>query len=215
MNQYTGLLPDSELLELANSPNPIIEPFLDSQVKFENGKKIVSKGLSSYGYDLTLADHDFKVLHCSLFERFVNWAMRFVNPKFATLDPKNVDESLYKQVELQSDSTGKYYWLPGNTSALAVAVEKFAIPPDVMGIVSGKSTYARVSINCLVTPLEAGWIGYLTLELANNSPYPVKIYANEGIAQVVFYRGNPCNTTYADRCGKYQNQAHKVTHSRV
>jgi dCTP deaminase len=141
--------------------------------------------------------------------------MRFVNPNFAVLDPKNVDVELFKPVNVQSDKTGEYYMMPAYSSALGVTVERFAIPHDVTGIAMAKSTYARVGLVCTITPLEPGWQGYLTMELANHTPYPVKVYANEGIAQILFHRGDECNTTYADRGGKYQNQASEVTHSRV
>lgn len=147
-------------------------------------KKVISYGLSSYGYDLRL-DRKFKV---------------FTNVNTGIIDPKEFDDKSFV------DQEGDYVIIPPNSFILGSSMEKINMPDDVTGVVLGKSTYARTGINCIATPLEAGWSGYVTLEFANSTPLPVKMYAGEGCCQVLFFRGNSCMTTYADRMGKYQDQ---------
>lgn len=163
----------------------MIEPFVDTQVRYVNGKKVISYGLSSYGYDLRVSN-EFRV---------------FTNLYNSLVDPKNFNENA--MVSIETDEC----IIPPNSFALARSVEYFRIPRNVLTICIGKSTYARCGIICNVTPFEPGWEGYVTLEISNTTPLPAKIYANEGLAQVLFYEGaEACEISYADRKGKYMNQ---------
>lgn len=159
----------------------MIEPFVDGQVS----KGVVSYGLSSYGYDARIAD-EFKI---------------FTNINSTVVDPKNFDpRSLV-------DFKGEVCIIPPNSFALGRTVEYFRIPRNVMTICVGKSTYARCGIITNVTPLEPGWEGHVTLEISNTTPLPAKVYAFEGIAQILFFESDePCELSYADRKGKYQAQ---------
>jgi dCTP deaminase len=163
----------------------MIEPFVDTQVRYVEGEKVISYGLSSYGYDLRVA-REFKV---------------FTNLYNTLVDPKNFSESAF--VHFEADEC----IIPPNSFALACSIEYFRIPCDVLTICIGKSTYARCGIIVNVTPFEPGWEGRVTLEISNTTPLPAKVYANEGLAQVLFYRGTEvCQTSYADRNGKYMRQ---------
>lgn len=179
-----GLQPDHWIRKMALEEG-MIEPFADTQVKEYNGKRIVSYGLSSYGYDLRVADR-FKV---------------FTNVYNSIVDPKAFKEDSFVYVE--SDEC----IIPPNSFALAVSVEYFRIPRNVLTLCIGKSTYARCGIIVNVTPFEPEWEGYVTLEISNTTPLPAKIYANEGLAQVLFFEGDDaCDVSYADRSGKYMKQ---------
>ncbi len=159
----------------------MIEPFVENQVR----QGVVSYGLSSYGYDIRVAD-EFKI---------------FTNVYSVVVDPKNFDP------RSMVDFKGDVCIIPPNSFALARTVEYFHIPRDVLTICVGKSTYARCGIIVNVTPFEPEWEGYVTLEISNTTPLPARIYANEGIAQVLFFQGDePCDISYADRKGKYQKQ---------
>ncbi|MGH7491114.1 MAG: dCTP deaminase [bacterium] len=159
----------------------MIEPFVDKQ-KREN---VISYGLSSYGYDVRIAD-EFKI---------------FTNVFGAVVDPKRFDPKSFV------DYKGEVCIIPPNSFALGRTVEYFRIPRNAMTICVGKSTYARCGIITNVTPLEPGWEGFVTLEISNTTPLPAKIYANEGIAQILFFEGDEaCLTSYADKQGKYQGQ---------
>jgi len=163
----------------------MIEPFEAGQIKQNGSDRIVSYGTSSYGYDVRCAD-DFRV---------------FTNINSAVVDPKNFDSNSF--VDIKSDVC----IIPPNSFALARTVEYFRIPRDVLTICLGKSTYARCGIIVNVTPLEPEWEGHVTLEFSNTTPLPAKIYANEGVAQVVFIGSDEvCETSYKDRKGKYQGQ---------
>lgn len=164
----------------------MIEPFEPNQVKAVDGQKVISYGTSSYGYDIRCAD-DFKV---------------FTNINSTIIDPKNFDESSFVAV------SGKGYCIiPPNSFALARTVERLKIPRSVLTVCLGKSTYARCGIIVNVTPFEPEWEGYVTLEFSNTTPLPAKIYANEGVAQVLFFESDEiCEISYADRGGKYQGQ---------
>jgi dCTP deaminase len=163
----------------------MIEPFEPAQVREVDGQRIVSYGTSSYGYDVRCAD-EFKI---------------FTNINSTIVDPKNFDARSF--VDIQSDVC----IIPPNSFALARTVEFFRIPRSVLTICLGKSTYARCGIIVNVTPLEPEWQGHVTLEFSNTTPLPAKIYANEGACQFLFLQGNePCETTYADRAGKYMGQ---------
>ncbi len=159
----------------------MIEPFEAGQVR--NG--VISYGVSSYGYDIRIAG-EFKI---------------FTNVNSTIVDPKNFDESSLVTVE------NDFCVIPPNSFALARTVEYFRIPRSVLTICVGKSTYARCGIIVNVTPFEPEWEGYVTLEISNTTPLPAKIYANEGIAQVLFFESDEvCQISYADKKGKYQGQ---------
>lgn len=159
----------------------MIEPFHDGQVKDDN----ISYGLSSYGYDIRVAP-EFKV---------------FTNVHNVIVDPKNFDDRSFVDIS-ESECI-----IPPNSFALARTEEYFRIPRDVLVVCLGKSTYARCGIITNVTPFEPGWEGHVTLEISNTTPLPAKIYANEGLAQACFFESDePCETSYADRKGKYQRQ---------
>ncbi len=163
----------------------MIEPFCERQVREVDGKKIISYGLSSYGYDLRVA-RTFKV---------------FTNLYNSIVDPKKFDENAFVHVE------GETCVIPPNSFALARSVEYFRIPREVLTLCVGKSTYARCGIIVNVTPFEPEWEGFVTLEISNTTPLPARIYADEGLAQVLFYVGDQvCETSYADRRGKYMKQ---------
>ena len=159
----------------------MINPFSEKQVR----EGVISYGLSSYGYDLRVAD-EFKI---------------FTNVNNALVDPKNFDERSF--VTVTSDCA----IVPPNSFALARSVEYFKIPRDVLTICVGKSTYARCGIIVNVTPFEPEWEGFVTLEISNTTPLPAKVYANEGLCQILFFQSDEqCETSYADRRGKYQAQ---------
>ena len=159
----------------------MIEPFEDRQVR----DGVVSYGLSSYGYDIRVAD-EFKV---------------FTNINSTVVDPKNFDARSF--VDIKADIC----IIPPNSFALAKTVEYFRIPRDVLTVCVGKSTYARCGLIVNLTPFEPEWEGFVTLEISNTTPLPARVYANEGIAQVLFFQGDePCEVSYADKKGKYQKQ---------
>jgi dCTP deaminase len=164
----------------------MIEPFSATQVRqAEEGHSIISYGLSSYGYDLCVSN-EFKV---------------FTNVFNTVVDPKAFDAKSFVDIETN------VCIVPPNSFALARSVEYFRIPRDVITICLGKSTYARCGIIVNVTPLEPEWEGHVTLEISNTTPLPARIYANEGLAQVLFIGGDEvCETSYADRSGKYMRQ---------
>ena len=163
----------------------MIEPFEAGQVREVDGRNIVSYGTSSYGYDVRCSD-EFKV---------------FTNVYSTVVDPKNFDDKSF--VDLKAPVC----IIPPNSFALARTVERFRIPRNVLVICLGKSSYARCGIVVNVTPLEPEWEGYVTLEFSNTTPLPAKIYANEGVAQMLFFESDEvCETSYADRGGKYQGQ---------
>jgi len=180
-----SILSDHEIRRFAVEQR-MIEPFVERQVRqLDGGSRVISYGLSSYGYDLRVAD-EFKV---------------FTNVFNTVVDPKNFDAKSF--VDLQADVC----IVPPNSFALARSVEHFRIPRDILTVCLGKSTYARCGIIVNVTPFEPEWEGHVTLEISNTTPLPAKIYANEGLAQVVFLRASkPCEVSYADRNGKYQSQ---------
>jgi dCTP deaminase len=163
----------------------MIEPFEADQISSMGAERIISYGTSSYGYDIRCSD-EFKI---------------FTNINSAVVDPKQFDESSFV------DYQGEVCIIPPNSFALARTIEYFRIPRNVLTICLGKSTYARCGIIVNVTPFEPEWEGYVTLEFSNTTPLPAKIYANEGVAQVIFFEANePCEVSYKDRRGKYQGQ---------
>ena len=175
-----GLKPDHWIRKMANEQK-MIEPFVDSQVR--NG--VISYGVSSYGYDIRVADE----------------FMIFTNVHSAIVDPKNFDpNSMFEFM-------GDVCIIPPNSFALARTVEYFRITRKVLTVCLGKSTYARCGLIVNVTPFEPELEGYVTLEISNTTPLPAKIYANEGLAQVLFFEADEeCEVSYADKKGKYQKQ---------
>jgi dCTP deaminase len=178
----------------------MIEPFESSLIREVDGRRVISYGLSSYGYDLRLAPTDFRV--------FKHIPGTVVNPK--RFNPNNLET-----VQLQHDEDGSFFVIPANSYALGVSLERLRIPPNITVICIGKSTMARCGIIANITPAEASWEGYLTLEFSNASSADCRIYAGEGVLQLLFLEGEPCQTTYADRFGKYQNQSQSVTLAKV
>ena len=163
----------------------MISPFEENQVRYQDDKKIISYGTSSYGYDIRCAN-EFKI---------------FTNINSTIVDPKNFDPKNFVEVNAE------YCIIPPNSFALARTVEYFKIPKNVLTVCLGKSTYARCGIIVNVTPFEPEWEGYVTLEFSNTTPLPAKIYANEGIAQVLFFESDEeCEISYKDRDGKYMRQ---------
>ena len=175
-----GLKNDRWIRQMAHEHH-MIEPFVDGQVR----QGVISYGVSSYGYDVRVTN-EFKI---------------FTNVFSAIVDPKQFD------TRSMIDFTGDVCIIPPNSFALARTVEYFRIPRSVLTVCLGKSTYARCGIIVNVTPFEPEWEGFVTLEISNTTPLPAKIYANEGIAQVLFFEADePCETSYADKKGKYQHQ---------
>ena len=175
-----GLKPDHWIARMAREER-MIEPFEEGKAR----EGVISYGVSSYGYDIRVAD-EFKI---------------FTNVYSAVVDPKNFDTA--SMVDYQGDVC----IIPPNSFVLARTVEYFRIPRGVLTVCVGKSTYARCGIIVNVTPFEPEWEGFVTLEISNTTPLPAKIYANEGIAQVLFFEGDEvCNISYADKKGKYQKQ---------
>lgn len=175
-----GLKPDHWIKKMALEQR-MIEPFVDGQVR----DGVISYGVSSYGYDIRVAD-EFKI---------------FTNVYSAVVDPKRFDTNS------MVDFKGEMCVIPPNSFALARTIEYFRIPRKVLTVCLGKSTYARCGIIVNVTPFEPEWEGYVTLEISNTTPLPARIYANEGIAQVLFFEADEeCLISYADKKGKYQNQ---------
>ena len=175
-----GIKNDAWIRRMAKE-HGMIEPFEERQVR----EGVISYGLSSYGYDMRVS-REFRI---------------FTNALCAMVDPKAFDPRSFIEYE------GDVCVIPPNSFALARSVEYFRIPRNVMTICVGKSTYARCGIITNVTPFEPEWEGYVTLEISNTTPLPAKVYANEGIAQVLFFEADEsCEVSYADRKGKYQKQ---------
>jgi dCTP deaminase len=183
---------DEWIKEMCERGNPLISPFVPNQVK--NG--VISYGLGGHGYDIRVANE---------FEIFTN-----VGNGAKVVDPKNFDPALLHRYQ------GPVCTIPPNSFALARSVEYFTMPPWVVGVLLGKSTYARSGIVTNFTPLEAGWEGNITIEISNTTPLPALIYANEGIAQALFFASEPANVAYHQRAGggKYQGQT-GITKARV
>lgn len=174
------VMPDHWIRRMATEAG-MIEPFVETQKR----EGVISYGLSSYGYDARVSD-EFRI---------------FTNVDSAVVDPKDF------RAESFVTRTGPVAIIPPNSFALTHTIEYFRIPRDILVICLGKSTYARCGIITNVTPLEPEWEGHLTLEISNTTPLPAKIYANEGIAQLLFFESDaPCEISYADRAGKYQAQ---------
>jgi dCTP deaminase len=179
-----SIRPDTWITKMARE-HGMIEPFVGDQVRSVDGRSVVSFGISSFGYDIRVSNK-FRI---------------FTNVYGTVIDPKNFDPK--GLVKVNSDTC----LIPPNSFALALSVEWFRIPNNIMTICVGKSTYARCGIIVNVTPFEPGWEGKAVLEISNTTPLPAKVYAGEGMAQVLFFESDtPCKVSYADRKGKYQNQ---------
>jgi dCTP deaminase len=172
----------------------LIDPFEEKLIRAVDDRRIISCGLSSYGYDCRLARDEFKVF----------------SPVTGTeVDPKNFDPNSLLDVPIRRADDGSDYWLlPPHSYALGVTIEKFIIPRNVTCLAIGKSTYARCGLIANTTPLEANWRGRLVVELFNAANLPVRLYAEEGFIQILFFESDEqCETSYSDRVGKYQDQA--------
>jgi dCTP deaminase len=179
----------------------MISPFLPGLVREIDGRKIISAGASSYGYDMRLADDGFRVF----------------SPIHGTeIDPKRFDDASLNEPPLRESEDGsKYYLLPPLAYGLGVTVETFKMPRNVTGVALGKSTYARAGLLVNTTPLEAGWTGRLVVEIANLANLPLRVYVNEGIGQILFFESDEnCEVSYLDRGGKYQGQT-GLTYAKV
>jgi dCTP deaminase len=204
------LLSDAEISTLATEAG-MITPFEPHLIREVGGlqhwtqhwkpRKVLSYGLSSYGYDLRLSSKEF-------------WTFRHIPGTI--VDPKDFNPANLEPAALyQDDGKGSYFILPAHSYGLGVALECLALPEDVTALFIGKSTYARCGVIANLTPGEAAWRGHLTLEFSNSSGADCRIYANEGIVQALFFRGAPCTTSYATRSGKYQDQPETVITARV
>jgi dCTP deaminase len=203
------LLSDVEISRLAQQG--MITPYLGTLIRevddhrtWQDGprtvtskgiRRVISYGASSYGYDLRLSPKEFLI---------------FRHVPGTVVDPKNFSPANLESVPLHRDGNGDYFILPAHSYGLGVAMEHLILPSDITALFIGKSTYARTGVIANLTPGEAGWRGHLTLEFSNSSGADVRIYANEGIVQALFFRGQPCATSYHDRAGKYQDQPERV-----
>lgn len=161
---------------------------------------VISYGLSSYGYDIRLSPSEFRI---------------FRHVPGTIIDPKNFNPENLEPTKLRNDENGSYFILPAHSYGLGVALEKIQVPDNISVICIGKSTYARCGIIANLTPAEAGWRGHLTLEFSNSSSADCRIYANEGVVQLIFFEGERCQVSYEARRGKYQDQPEQVTLARV
>jgi dCTP deaminase len=203
------ILSDIEIARLAQAG--MITPYQDSLVRsvedertwtdgnrtvsVQAPRRVISFGASSYGYDLRLSPKEFLV---------------FRHVPGTVVNPKRFSSENLEPVTLHSDGDGDFFVLPGHSYGLGVAMEHLDLPADITALFIGKSTYARCGVIANLTPGEAGWHGHLTLEFSNSSGADVRIYANEGVVQALFFRGNPCRVSYASRAGKYQGQPEQV-----
>ncbi|HKA22044.1 MAG TPA: dCTP deaminase [Blastocatellia bacterium] len=183
---------DAWIKRMSRAQN-LIDPFEEKLIRAVADRRIISSGLSSYGYDCRLARDEFKVF----------------SPVTGTeIDPKNFDPNSLLDVPIRRADDGSDYWLlPPHSYALGVTIERFQIPRNVTALAIGKSTYARCGLIANTTPLEANWCGRLVVELYNAANLPVRLYAEEGFIQILFFESDEeCDTSYSDRGGKYQDQ---------
>lgn len=184
----------------------LIEPFKAELVRHialdsaDLKRPVISYGLSSYGYDIRLSPAEFRI---------------FRHIPGTVVDPKNFNPDNLEPTTLRTDNNGSYFILPAHSYGLGVALEQIQVPDNISVICIGKSTYARCGIIANLTPAEAGWRGHLTLEFSNSSSADCRIYANEGVVQLIFFEGERCQTSYEARRGKYQDQPEQVTLARV
>lgn len=189
------MINDTRIIELNNSYNLIV-PFVSSLVRYQEGKKVISYGLSSFGYDIRLS----------------SVPLLFFQSSQILVDPKNFNP---KAVQELSQYDQDYFLMPPQSTALGVSLERITMPNNLTALVVGKSTYARCGLLVNVTPLEAGWKGFITMELTNLSKSPLKVYHSEGIAQLLFFEGQKASVTYDDRQGKYQNQGCEIVFPKI
>ena len=201
------ILNDKQITELAQKG--MIQPFESSLVReveisgypgMTQRIPVVSYGLGSFGYDIRLSSKEFRI---------------FKHIPGTVIDPKNFNPDNLESVQLHHDPNGSFFILPGHSYGLGVAVEKIEMPADLTAICLTKSTYARVAIIANLTPIESQWRGHLTIEISNNCSADCRIYANEGIAQLLFLKGEPCSVSYQDRKGKYQDQPEQIVFAKV
>lgn len=178
----------------------MIAPFEPHLIRHVDGLPVISYGLSSYGYDLRLSPAEFRI---------------FRHVPGTVVDPKNFNPANLQPAELHTDANGSFFILPAHSYGLGVALERLEVPDNVTVVCIGKSTYARTGLIANLTPAEAGWRGHLTLEFSNSSSADCRIYANEGVVQLLFLEGAPCAVSYDTRQGKYQDQPETVTLARV
>jgi dCTP deaminase len=179
------------------------EPALVRHVESESAsglRPVISYGLSSYGYDIRLSPSEFRI---------------FRHIPGTVVDPKNFNPDNLEPTALRSDQNGSYFILPAHSYGLGVALEKIQVPDNISVICIGKSTYARCGIIANLTPAEAGWRGHLTLEFSNSSSADCRMYASEGVVQLIFFEGEQCQVSYETRRGKYQDQPEQVTLAKV
>lgn len=189
------------------STRGMISPFEPSLVRristhgsANSGQPVISYGLSSYGYDIRLSPSEFRI---------------FRHIPGRVVDPKNFNPENLEPTSLHEDESGQFFILPAHSYGLGVALERIEVPDNITIICIGKSTYARCGIIANLTPAEAAWRGHLTLEFSNSSSADCRIYANEGVVQLLFLEGEPCAISYDARRGKYQDQPEQVTLARV
>ncbi|ELR98946.1 dCTP deaminase [Gloeocapsa sp. PCC 73106] len=186
---------------IANMANQgMIEPFEPQLVRKLDNLPVISYGLSSYGYDIRLSASEFRI---------------FRHIPGTVVDPKRFNPENLEPAKLHHDNHGAYFILPAHSYGLGVAKEKLVVPENITVLCIGKSTYARIGLIANLTPAEAGWRGHLTLEFSNSSSADCRIYAEEGVVQLLFLEGEPCNISYETRSGKYQDQPEQVIVSKV
>lgn len=180
----------------------MVYPYVDSLVRKVgvDNQPVISYGSSSYGYDLRLSAREFLV---------------FRHAPGTVMNPKRFNPMNLEPAQLHRDDDGAFFILPAHSYGLGVALEHLNVPSNITVVCLGKSTYARMGIIVNTTPAEAGWHGHLTLEFSNSSGADCRLYANEGICQMLFFEGDPCEVSYQDRAGKYQGQPEGVTLARV
>nr|WP_242032003.1 dCTP deaminase [Microcoleus sp. FACHB-672] len=178
----------------------MISPFESKLVRRNEELPVISFGLSSFGYDIRLSPVEFRI---------------FRHIPGTVVDPKNFNPENLEPTKLYTDKNGSYFVLPAHSYGLGVALERLAIPDTITVVCIGKSSYARCGIIANITPAEAAWRGHLTLEFSNSSSADCRIYANEGVVQLLFFEGEPCSISYETRQGKYQDQSEMVTLPRV
>lgn len=177
----------------------MISPFEPKLVRRIDNLPVISYGLSSFGYDIKLSPLDFRI---------------FRHIPGTVVDPKNFNPENLEPAKLHTDLNGSYFILPAHSYGLGVSLEHLDVPDNITVLCVGKSTYARVGLIANLTPAEAGWRGHLTLEFSNSSSADCRIYANEGVVQLLFLSGEPCSVSYEQRQGKYQDQPERIVFSR-
>lgn len=178
----------------------MIAPFEPQLIRRVENLPVISYGLSSFGYDIRLSPTEFRI---------------FRHIPGTVVDPKNFNPENLEPTQLHCDENGRFFILPAHSYGLGVALEKLAVPSNITVLCIGKSSYARVGLIANLTPAEASWRGHLTLEFSNSSSADCRIYANEGVVQLLFLEGEPCSVSYETRQGKYQDQPEAVTLVRV